>query len=278
MTIGTVYIVGAGPGDPELMTVKAHRLLREADVVLHDSLVGDDVLGEIPESTTVVDVGKRANGERTTQEEINRRMVHEAERGRDVVRLKGGDPTVFGRGGEEAEHLAANDVPFEMVPGVTSAIAGPGAAGIPVTHRDHASSVTVVTGHEDPTKDESALDWDALAATVQAGGTLVVLMGVGRLPDYVAALRDRGVDPDTPVAMVEKATLDDEFVATGTLGTIVDTADRVDVDPPAVTVIGDVVEVGETVSDYLGGSGAVGLGRYPESNADADALGGGANR
>ena len=276
MTIGTVYIVGAGPGDPELMTVKAHRLLREADVVLRDSLVGDDVLDDVPETTTVVNVGKRANGERTTQEEINRRMVHEAKRGRTVVRLKGGDPHVFGRGGEEAEHLAEHGVPFEIVPGVTSAIAGPGVAGIPVTHRDHASSVTVVTGHEDPTKEESALNWDALADNVTAGGTLVVLMGVGRLPDYVAALRERGVDPDTPVAMVEKATLDDEFVVTGTLDTIVDTADRVDVDPPAVTVVGDVVEVGESVSDCLGGSGAVGLGRYAESNADA--LEGRANR
>ncbi len=276
MTLGTVYIVGAGPGDPELMTVKAHRLLREADVVLRDSLVGDDVIDDIPETTTVVNVGKRANGERTTQEEINRRMVHEAKQGRDVVRLKGGDPHVFGRGGEEAEHLTEHGVPFEIVPGVTSAIAAPGVAGIPVTHRDHASSVTVVTGHEDPTKEESALNWDALADNVTAGGTLVVLMGVGRLPDYVAALRERGVDPDTPVAMVEKATLDDEFVVTGTLDTIVDTADRVDVDPPAVTVVGDVVEVGESVSDCLGGTGAVGLGRYAESNADA--LEGRANR
>ena len=276
MTIGTVYIVGAGPGDPELMTVKANRLVREADVVLHDSLVGDDILTDLPETTSVVNVGKRANGDRTTQEEINRRMVHEARQGRTVVRLKGGDPHVFGRGGEEAEYLAARDVPIEIVPGVSSAVAGPGVAGIPLTHRDHASSVTVVTGHEDPTKEESALDWDALAGNVTAGGTLVVLMGVGRLPDYVAALRDRGVEGDTPIAMVERATLDDEFVVTGTLDTIVETARRVDVEPPAVTVVGDVVNVGETVADALGGSGAVGVGGHIESR-DA-ALEGGANR
>jgi uroporphyrin-III C-methyltransferase len=251
---GTVYVVGAGPGDPDLMTVKARRLLDAADVVLHDALVGDGVVETLPDDAEVVDVGKSPGGEGTPQEAINERLVRESRRGRTVVRLKGGDPTVFGRGGEEAEHLAAGGVPFEFVPGVTSAVAGPESAGIPLTHRAHASALAVVTGHEDPTKDESALDWSALGAIVDAGGTLVVLMGVGRLPDNVAALRDAGVDADTPAAMVERATLAEEFAVTGTLGTIAERARETGVEPPAVTVVGDVVDVGERVRTALGGA------------------------
>jgi uroporphyrin-III C-methyltransferase len=257
MTTGTVYLVGAGPGDPELMTVKARRLLDSADVVLHDSLVGDGVVDTIPDDVRVENVGKRANGDRTPQAEINDRLIREAKAGREVVRLKGGDPTIFARGGEEAEHLARHNVPFEVVPGITSAVAAPGVAGIPATHRDHASALAVVTGHEDPTKADSALDWGALSDLVSAGGTLVILMGVGRLPDNAAALRAAGVDPTTPVAMVERATLPDERVVTGTLDTIVDVADAAAIEPPAVTVVGDVVGVRETVARCLGGSDAM---------------------
>ena len=253
-TTGTAYLVGAGPGDPELLTVKARRLLDEADVVLHDNLVGDDLVASIPDRTTVENVGKRPDGDRTPQAEINDLLVREARAGRDVVRLKGGDPTTFGRGGEEAEYLARHGVPFEFVPGVTSAIAGPSSAGIPATHRDHASALAVVTGHEDPTKPDSAIDWEALSGIVSAGGTLVVLMGVGRLPDNVAALEGGGVDSDTPVAMVERATLPTERTVTGTLDTIVENAGDADVEPPAVTVVGDVVDVRETVADCLGGT------------------------
>lgn len=256
-TNGTVYLVGAGPGDPELLTVKARRLLDEADVVLHDSLVGDGVVESIPDRVRVENVGKRANGERTPQAAINERLVCEASAGRDVVRLKGGDPTVFARGGEEAEHLGRHGISFEVVPGVTSAIAGPGVAGIPATHRDHASAFVVVTGHEDPSKEDSALDWDALSGIVATGGTLVILMGVGRLPDNVSALRAGAVEPDTPVAMVERATLEDERVVTGTIDTIVDRADEAGIEPPAVTVVGDVVDVRETVTHCLGEADAV---------------------
>ncbi|WP_144904665.1 uroporphyrinogen-III C-methyltransferase [Halobellus captivus] len=244
---GTVYLIGSGPGDPELLTVKARRLLDEADVVLHDKLPGPEILGTIPEAKRE-DVGKRAGGEWTPQEYTNRRLVELAREGRDVARLKGGDPFVFGRGGEEMEHLASEGIPFEVVPGITSAIAGPGTAGIPVTHRDHASSVSFVTGHEDPTKDESAVDWDALAAT---GGTLVVLMGVGKLPDYAAALREAGMVPDTPVALVERATWPEMRVATGTLGTIVDVRDAEGIEPPAVTVIGEVAATRARVVELL---------------------------
>jgi len=240
---GTVYLVGSGPGDPELLTVKAKRLLEDADIVLHDKLPGPTILEAIPEAKRE-DVGKRAGGERTPQADINARMVELAREGNDVVRLKGGDPFVFGRGGEEMVYLAEHGVPFEVVPGITSAVAAPAAADIPVTHRDHASSVSFVTGHEDPTKAESAVDWDALAAT---GGTIVVLMGVGKLPDYTRALLDAGMDADTPVALVEKGTRPGQQVATGTLETIVDARDEVGIEPPAITVIGGVAGIREDV-------------------------------
>jgi len=272
-TNGTVSLVGAGPGDPELLTVKARRLIDEADVVLHDSLVGNGVVESIPDSVRVENVGKRADGERTPQAAINERLVCEASAGRDVVRLKGGDPTLFARGGEEAEHLAAHGVSFEVVPGVTSAIAGPGVAGIPATHRDHASALVVVTGHEDPTKADSSIDWDALAGIVATGGTLVILMGVGRLPDNVAALRSGAVDAETPVAMVERATLPDERVVTGTVETIVDRAEETGIEPPAVTIVGDVVDVRETVAHCLGEADAVAeasLGGTPDGLAEVN--------
>jgi uroporphyrin-III C-methyltransferase len=240
---GTVYLVGSGPGDPDLLTVKAARLLEDADVVLHDKLPGPEILGEIPEAKRE-DVGKRAGGERTPQSEINERLVELAREGKDVVRLKGGDPFVFGRGGEELVYLADHDVPFEVVPGITSAIAAPAAADIPVTHRDHASSVSFVTGHEDPTKDESAVDWEALAAT---GGTIVVLMGVGKLPAYTQELLDAGMDPETPVALVEKGTRPGQQVARGTLDTIVEARDEAGIEPPAVTVIGGVAGIPEAI-------------------------------
>ncbi|QIO21036.1 uroporphyrinogen-III C-methyltransferase [Haloarcula sp. JP-L23] len=248
--VGKVYLVGSGPGDPDLLTVKAKRLLETADVVLHDKLPGPEILGQIPEEKRE-DVGKRAGGEWTPQEYTNARMVELAREGKTVVRLKGGDPTVFGRGGEEMVHLAQNEIPFEVVPGITSAIAGPEAAGIPVTHRDYVSSVSFVTGHEDPTKDESAVDWAALADT---GGTIVVLMGVGKLPGYTAELRKAGMDPETPVALIERATWPDQRVATGTLDTIVDVRDSEGIEPPAITIIGDVAGERDRVLEFLEGA------------------------
>ena len=245
MTAGRVYLVGAGPGDPELLTVKADRLLAEADVILHDGLVGEELLAALP-AAALEDVGKRNTDRRTTQEAINDRLVELASAGKDVVRLKGGDPFVFGRGGEEARHLAAHGVPVEIVPGVTSAHAVPGVVGIPATDRDHASQVAIVTGHEDPTKDESRVDWETLASF---DGTIVVLMGVGKLPEYTAALREAGMDPATPVAMIERGTLPDQQMVRGTLATIVDRASAIE--PPAITVIGSVVDVAELLEDVL---------------------------
>ena len=265
--VGTVFLVGSGPGDPDLLTVKAKRLIESADVVLHDKLPGPEILGEIPEGKRE-DVGKRAGGEWTPQEYTNRRMVELAREGNRVVRLKGGDPFVFGRGGEEAEHLADEGIPFEVVPGVTSAIAGPAVAGIPVTHRDHASSVSFVTGHEDPTKEESAVEWDALAAT---GGTVVVLMGVGKLPAYTAELRDAGLDGDTPVALVERATWPNMRVATGTLDTIVDARDEAGIEPPAITVIGDVAATRDRVVTFLENAGSAPVRSTDEGGEPAGA-------
>ena len=225
---GTVYLVGSGPGDPELLTVKARRLLGEADTILHDKLPGPDILEEIPDGKRE-DVGKRAHGEGTSQAYINERLVELARAGETVVRLKGGDPTVFGRGGEEMAYLAERGVHFEVVPAVTSA-------------------VTFVTGHENPDKEDSAVDWEALAAT---GGTIVVLMGVTRLPEYTTALAEAGMPPSTPVALVERATWDGQRVATGTLETIVETRDTAGIEPPALTVIGDVAATRERVVDFL---------------------------
>lgn len=247
MSDGYVSLVGSGPGDPELLTVKARRLLTEADVVLHDKLPGPEIIELIPEGRRE-DVGKRAGGDRTAQEYTNRRLVDLAREGEHVVRLKGGDPFVFGRGGEEMEHLAAAGVEFEVVPGLPSPVAGPGVAGIPLTHREHASSVSFVTGHEDPTKAESAVDWAALADT---GGTLVVLMGVGKLPDYTAALLEAGMEPSTPVALIERATWSDQRVATGSLESIVEVRDREGIEPPALTVIGEVAATRDRVRRFL---------------------------
>jgi len=250
-TTGVVYLVGSGPGDPELLTVKARRLLEAADIVLHDKLPGPEIIESIPAQRRE-DVGKRAGGDRTSQAYTNERLVELAREGKQVVRLKGGDPFVFGRGGEEAEVLAEAGVPFEVVPGVTSPIAAPGVAGIPVTHRDHVSSVSFVTGHEDPTKAESSVDWSALADT---GGTIVVLMGVGKLPEYTAELRDAGLDPETPVALVERGTWPAMRVATGTLDTIVDVRDAAGIEPPAITVIGEVAAYREELVAFLRGRG-----------------------
>jgi uroporphyrin-III C-methyltransferase len=255
MRPGTVYLVGAGPGDPELMTVKARRILDDAAVVYHDSVVSEAVIESIPDATRLVDVGERPDGERASQTAITRPLVGRATAGDDVVRLKSGDPCVFGRGGEEAKHLASAGIPFEIVPGVTGAVAGSGMAGIPPTHRDHASSVTVVTGHEDPTKEHSTLDWTALARSVTAGGTLILPMGVARLSDNVAVLRENGVDPGMPVAVIERASRESAFTVTGTLETITDRTREVGIDPPVVTVVGDVVSVRDRVFEFLRAGG-----------------------
>jgi len=232
---GKVYLVGAGPGDPELMTLKAKRLLSEANVVLFDRLLDPRMMEGI--KAELIDASKSAGAHKLTQGEINQLLIEKAEAGNVVVRLKGGDPYLFGRGGEEALALLEKGIPVEVVPGVTSAIAAPELAGIPVTHRGVTSSLTIVTGHEEPGKD-SPLDWRAIA---RLGGTLVVLMGVSRLEQNIAALVGGGRSPDTPAAIVEKGGWEEQRMIAGTLADIAERAQRAKIEPPAILVVGDVV-------------------------------------
>ena len=237
MAIGKVYLVGAGPGDPELMTIKSKRLLMEADVVLFDRLLDPRMLEGV--KAELIDVGKNAGRHKLNQEGINRLLVQKAEEGNVVVRLKGGDPYLFGRGGEEAIACRDMGIPFEVVPGVTSAIAAPELAGIPVTHRGVASSLTIVTGHEEPGKD-TPLDWKAIA---RLGGTLVVLMGVSRLEQNINALIEAGKPLHTPAAMVEKGGWPEQRTVSGTLANIAEKARSLKIESPAILVVGDVVRL-----------------------------------
>lgn len=234
---GHVWLVGAGPGDPGLITVAGLAALRQADVVLYDRLAPHDLLAEAPPHALLVDAGKAADNHAMTQEQINAALVDHGLAGRRVVRLKGGDPYVFGRGGEEAMALAAAGVPCTVIPGVTSAIGGLAAGGIPVTHRAVATSFAVITGHEDPTKPEAQVDWERLATAVD---TLVILMGVGRIDEIARALVEGGRDASTPAALVQQATTPDQRTVTATLGTIAAAAARQGVRPPALFVVGPV--------------------------------------
>jgi uroporphyrin-III C-methyltransferase len=238
---GIVYLVGAGPGDPGLITAKGLGILRSADVVVYDRLVAPSLLAEAPPGAERVFVGKRPHGGGAdlAQHEINALLVERAQRGLTVVRLKGGDPFVFGRGAEECEALHAAGVPFEVVPGVTSAIAVPAAAGIPVTHRRLASAFAVVTGHE--CEGVSTLDWEALARVP----TLVVLMGLSALPEITARLLEHGADPDTPAAAIASGTLPAQRTVIGTLATLAARVEEEGLEPPATVVVGEVVRVRE---------------------------------
>jgi uroporphyrin-III C-methyltransferase/precorrin-2 dehydrogenase/sirohydrochlorin ferrochelatase len=237
-TTGSVALVGGGPGDPGLITTRGRRLLAEADVVLADRLAPRELLEELDPAVVIVDVGKTPGHHPLPQEEINRLLVSHAQQGRRVVRLKGGDPFLLGRGGEEALACLAAGVPVEVVPGVTSAVAVPAAAGIPVTHRGLAKQVTIVSGHE-------GLDWPSLAAVE---GTLVLLMGVSTLGEATAALTACGKPADTPAAVVESGCTDRQRTTTGTLATIAGLARARGVRPPAVVVIGDVVALHTALS------------------------------
>jgi uroporphyrin-III C-methyltransferase len=245
---GKVYLVGSGPGDPELLTLKARRLIDSADVVVYDQLPGKMILDSIPAGTERIDAGKHAGDHTLRQDEINTVIIEKAREGKNVVRLKGGDPYMFGRGGEEAQELIEAGIEFEVVPGITSAIAAPAYAGIPVTHRDHASMVTFITGHEDPTKDESALDWETLA---KFDGTIVIFMGVKMLERNVSELIKNGKDPQTPVALIERGTRPDQRVTIGILGNIASIAKEKKVKAPAITVIGNVVKLHDELGEQL---------------------------
>jgi len=235
---GRVCLVGAGPGDPGLLTVRALERLREAEVVVYDRLVNPAILDEAPPEALRVFAGKRVGSHCLPQAEIGAILIHHAGAGRLVVRLKGGDPFVFGRGGEEALALSKAGIAFEVVPGISSAIAVPAYAGIPVTHRGVAASFAVLTGHEDPSKDGAAVDWTRLATAVD---TLVVLMAVGTFPRIVGALLANGRPPETPVALIRWGTTEAQEVRVGTLTEIVERARGLE--PPVVAVIGEVVRL-----------------------------------
>jgi uroporphyrinogen III methyltransferase/synthase len=240
---GSVALVGAGPGDPGLLTVRARELLDRADVVLHDRLIPPGALDGL--DAELIYVGKQGGGPQMPQEEINRLLVEHAGAGRRVVRLKGGDPFVFGRGGEEALVCREAGIPYEVVPGVTSGIAAPAYAGIPVTHRDLASGVAFVTGHEQPGKPESALDWPALA---RFPGTLVFYMGVRALPRIAEQLIAGGRPPTEPVAVVERGTLPGQRTLLATLADVAERADAAGIRAPAITLVGAVAALRETLA------------------------------
>jgi uroporphyrin-III C-methyltransferase len=226
-----VYLVGAGPGDPDLITLKAVKILKNADVVIYDRLANDEIL-KYAENANLIYVGKKAGEHYKTQDEINQILIDEAKNYERVVRLKGGDPFVFGGGGEEILALLKENIPVETVPGVTSAVGVPTSVGLPVTHRGVATSLTIVTGHEDPTKSEKQVNWDFKADTI------IILMGVGRLDDNTRELM-KYRDPKTPVCVIENGTMPNERIITGTLENIT----RKDVKSPALVIVGRVVDV-----------------------------------
>ena len=239
-----VYLVGAGPGDPELITVKGLECIKKADVLIYDFLASPFLLKHASTHTEIIYVGKKGGDHTLSQDRINALIVEKAKSGSTVTRLKGGDPFIFGRGGEEAEVLIQAGIPFEIVPGVTSAIAAPAYAGIPLTHRKFTSTVAFVTGHEDPAKEASSIDW---ASLVKGIGTLVFLMGVKNLPHIADRLLSHGMDPETPVALVRWGTTARQFTVTGTLDTIAERVKATGLKPPAIIVVGHVVTLRETM-------------------------------
>jgi uroporphyrinogen III methyltransferase/synthase len=239
--VGKVYLVGAGPGDPELLTLRAVRYLKSADIVIHDRLVNRCLFAYGPQAEWI-DVGKEASHHPVPQAEINQLLIEKARAGMATVRLKGGDPFVFGRGGEEALALVEAGIPFEIVPGVTSAVAVPAYAGIPVTHRGAACSAAIITGHRADCAQEPESDW---ARAAQGADTLIFLMGVKNLPRIVEQVLAAGRPPDTPVALIEQGTCPEQKTITGTLADI--TVKASEIHPPAVIVVGEVVRLRESL-------------------------------
>ncbi|MGB9802436.1 uroporphyrinogen-III C-methyltransferase [Desulfofundulus sp.] len=247
MKKGTVYLVGAGPGDPGLITVKGLKCIQNADVIVYDRLASPRLLSHAAPGTELIYVGKSPDGHAMPQEEINQLLVERALKGQVVVRLKGGDPFVFGRGGEEAEALAEAGVKFEVVPGITSAVAVPAYAGIPVTHREWTSTLSIITGNEDPSRKSSRINWEKLATGVD---TLVFLMGMTNLESIVKQLTRYGRDPQTPVAVIRWGTRPEQKTVVGTLENIVSRTMEAGITNPAVIIVGEVVTLREKLSWY----------------------------
>lgn len=244
MARGKVYLVGAGPGDPKLLTVRAVELLRKADVVIYDRLIGKSILNLAPKTARKIYVGKKSRKHEVPQNKINELLVSTALEGKKIVRLKGGDPFLFGRGGEEAETLVENHVKFEVVPGVSSAVAAPAYAGIPLTHRDYASSVAIVTGHRAGDAGKP-VNWVKLSSAVD---TIVILMGVESLETIVAKLIEGGLDLNKPTAIIERGTSKAQRSVIAKLSTIVNESKQNKIKPPAVIIIGEVAELGRKLA------------------------------
>lgn len=240
MRTNKVFICGAGPGDPELITVKAMKLLKSCDVVFYDRLVSKEIIDQIPSKSKTIFVGRSAGDAANHQDYTNKLMVEHANKGKRVLRLKGGDPFIFGRGAEEAEYLFKHNVKFEIVPGITSAIGSAAYAGIPLTHRRFSSSVAIVTGHEDPSKSESSVNWSKLAFAVD---TLVILMGIEQLSRITGILINSGMKKNTEVAIIENGTTRKQREITGNLGNIVRKAHSARIEAPAIIIFGKVVSL-----------------------------------
>jgi uroporphyrin-III C-methyltransferase len=241
-----VYICGAGPGDPKLMTVRAMELLKSCDVILYDRLVGQEIISQIPKTTEKVYVGRAVGDPTTHQKHTNEMMVKYAKMSKSVLRLKGGDPFIFGRGAEEAEYLLEHGIRFEIIPGITSAVAGPAYAGIPLTHRRYSSSVAIATGHEGvDNKGEVSVDWKKLAGAVD---TIVILMGIGQLKEISRDLIKGGMKSSTKIAIIENGSTEKQRVIMGTLASAYRVAHKNEIKPPAIVVIGRVAALHEKIA------------------------------
>ena len=246
--LGKVYICGAGPGDPKLLTIKVFELIKQADVILYDRLIGDEIIKLFPDTSEKVYVGRNVGDPTTHQNKTNELMIKYAKMGRQVLRLKGGDPFIFGRGGEEAEILVENEIPFEIIPGITSGIGAANYSGIPLTHRKYGSTVAFVTGHEDPEKKTPEVKWDKLSEAVD---TVVIYMGTEKLELIINKIKGRKIDDRTLVAIIQNSTLKNQKVITGNLGNIVSLAKEYNVKPPAIVIIGNIVNLHKKIKWYI---------------------------
>jgi uroporphyrin-III C-methyltransferase len=243
--IGKVFICGAGPGDPDLLTLKSMKLLKTCKVVLYDRLVGNNIVKLIPDTSKKIYVGREEGDPSFHQDNTNKIMKKYAKKGEKVLRLKGGDPFIFGRGGEEAEFLREHNIQYEIVPGVTSPIASAIYAGIPLTHRQFSSSIAIVTGHEATEKGQASVHWEKLPDAVD---TIIIMMGIGQLRRISTRLIRAGMSKDTDVAIIENGATSKQRVVTGTLENIIDLSKKAEIKPPAIIIIGRVVSLGEKIS------------------------------
>lgn len=242
---GIVYICGAGPGDPKLLTLRALDLIKQSEVILYDRLVGDEIIDLFPNDAEKIYVGRNVGDPTTHQDKTNQFMLKYAKMGRKVLRLKGGDPFIFGRGGEEAEILKENNIPFEIIPGITSGIGAAIYSGIPLTHRKYGSTVAFVTGHEDPDKKTPEVRWEKL---LQAVDTVVIYMGTEKLNIIIEKINTGNNNAKTPVAIIQNGTLKNQKIIKGTLEDIVEIARKSKVKPPAIVIIGNIVKLNETIN------------------------------